>query len=293
MLYTNKPKEKKTLKDNPLPITNTPATRQLEKTDMEVEVSPRNNTEALTELHPLIKAQTTVEKAKKKEKQDKIKEIKEKGEYKINKDEEVNDMASSKEKHIKLLGSGSSYDVGEDLRTLKANISVAQLLDISPKVKAELNRQLKFNKENQVNLVHKGKIAISKCRVYDVPSKVYLDYGSGINLISKSYLEKLPMKPEPIGLATSSIVQVLSDIDETPGLLYRLPLTIGNITFEANFRLIEKNNVLFDIIISYETSIENYLFINPVTFELCKINSSMEIQELKELFEEINNKYNL
>jgi len=79
--------------------------------------------------------------------------------------------------------------------------------------------------------MHKEKITISKCRVYDVPSKVYLDYGSGINLILKSYLEKLPMKPEPIGLATLSIVQALSDIDEIPGLVYCLPLIIGNITF--------------------------------------------------------------
>jgi len=85
MFYTNKSKEKKTLKDNPLPITNTPVTRQFEKTAMEVEVSTRNNTKALTELHPSIIAQPTIEKSKKKRKQDKTKKIKEKkGESKIN-----------------------------------------------------------------------------------------------------------------------------------------------------------------------------------------------------------------
>jgi len=100
------------------------ATWQLERAAMEVEVSPRSNTEALTELHPSVIAQPTIEKAKKKGKQDKNKKIKEKeGESKINVDEEEKNMASTGENHIKLLGGGSYYDVSEDLRSLKAYFS--------------------------------------------------------------------------------------------------------------------------------------------------------------------------
>jgi len=55
-----------------------------------------------------------------------------------------------------------------------------------------------------VNLVHKGQIAISKCKVYDVPSQVYLDYRAGMNLILKSFFEKLPVKPESIEILLSS-----------------------------------------------------------------------------------------
>jgi len=76
-------------------------------------------------------------------------------------------------------------------------------------------------------------------------------------------------------------------------LIYKLPLTIGNTTFESEFRLVERNDLLFDIIICYETIIENYLFINPVTFELCKINSNLESNELKNLFKEVKEKYKL
>ncbi len=132
-----------------------------------------------------------------------------------------------KDKHIKLINQDTKYNVKEDLNNILANITIAQLLDASPKVRAELIKHLKLTKdEPTVNLIHKGKIAISKCKVYDVPSKVYLDYGAGINLISKSFLDKLPKKPKPLGIAYSSIVQVLSDVDQTPGLIYQLPLII-------------------------------------------------------------------
>jgi len=63
---------------------------------------------------------------------------------------------------------------------------------------------LKFERDDMVNLVHKGQIAISKCKVYDVPSQVYLDYRAGMNLILKSFFEKLPVKPESIEILLSS-----------------------------------------------------------------------------------------
>ncbi len=115
----------------------------------------------------------------------------------------------------------------------------------------------------------------------NVPTKVYLDYGSRINLISKEFFDKLPNRPNTIGKSTTSIIQVLSDVDHTPGLIYRLPLTLGTYTLTADFRLIEKTNLLFDILISYETILENYLFINPVTVELCKINKDLDPKSIK------------
>ncbi|KAL6607246.1 hypothetical protein U3516DRAFT_667119 [Neocallimastix sp. 'constans'] len=100
-------------------------------------------------------------------------------------------------------------------------------------------------------------------------------------------IEKLPKNPEPIGIVTSSIVQVLSDVEPPSGLIYKLPLTLGNTTFESEFRLIEKDDLLFDIIIFNETIIENYLFINPVKFELCIVNSNLKLDRIKHLFKEV------
>ena len=187
-------------------------------------------TESLQEIHPSIIAQPRIENVKKDAKVQRSKEIQVLADEDTTMDDIpetnlVEKKSNDRIKHIKLVSETPSYNVKGDLNSLRANITVAQLMDVSPKVRAEVIKQLKFDKElnkekPRVNLVYRGKIAISKCKVFDVPSKVFLDYGAGINLISKSFLDKLPNKPEPIGIATSSIVQVLSDVDQTPGLIY-------------------------------------------------------------------------
>ena len=229
MLYDHKPKTKKSLKDDPQPIGDTPALRKQELDQMEKDelIIP---TESLQEIHPSIIAQPRIENVKKDAKVQRSKEIQVLADEDTTMDDIpetnlVEKKSNDRIKHIKLVSETPSYNVKGDLNSLRANITVAQLMDVSPKVRAEVIKQLKFDKElnkekPRVNLVYRGKIAISKCKVFDVPSKVFLDYGAGINLISKSFLDKLPNKPEPISIATSSIVQVLSDVDQTPGLIY-------------------------------------------------------------------------
>ena len=341
---------RRSLKDDPQPISNTPAMKRLDKGKekaMDVEplevIRPTNepievihpSIEPLEVIHPSIIAQPRIETVKKTNKEERLKEInsikenmevEKKNEKKEDKkyvkkkpkhpdknpkdpspmndnreeieelimEEDIQDNKKIKKrsipKHIKLISNEPSYSIVKDLNSTPANISYAQLLDVSPKVRADLVKNLKLDKDNPiVNLVHKGKIAISRCKMFDIPSKVYLDYGAGINLISKSYFDKLPNKPQPVGIATCSIVQVLSDSDSKPGLIYNLPLTIGSHTFNANFRLVERDNLLFDIIICYETIIKNYLFINPIILELCKINSNLDTKKIND----IANKFDL
>ena len=302
-LYSPKPQ---TLKDQAQLIMDTPALRKLREQKEDTR-SNKQSTSRLNELHPSILTQPTIEKSKKEAREERRAELKLKTVDTTDKEdqpmegvqvsrEDTNKPRVSKRnlpKHIRLVSGSDPYSIVEDLNGTQAQISIAQLLDVSPKVKADLVKKLKFEKDDMVNLVHKVQIAISKCKVYDVPSQVYLDYGAGMNLISKTFFEKLPVKPEPIGISECSIVQVLSDTDPTPGRIYRLPFTIGNHTFETDFRLVEKDNLLFDIIICYETIIENYLFINPVTLELCQINTNLEPGKIADIFKEIADKYQL
>ena len=319
-LYDPKLPKKRTLRDNPQPITNTPAMKNLINEEREKEAPME--TESLKEIHPSIIAQPRIDGAKKEAREERKQELNTVKEGKFNPvDEDVimspgnkntgkanttKDLNPSKKevsakdkkrtppKHIKMVNQTPGYDIVNDLATTQAKISYAQLLDASPKIRAELVKSLKLDKENPlVGLVHKGRIAISRCKMNGIPSNVYLDYGAGINLISKEYFEKLPKQPEPIGVANYSIVQVLSDTDSTPGLIYRLPLTIGSYTFEADFRLVDRENLRFDIIICYETIVENYLFINPITLEVCRMNSNIEISKFKKIFEEIQEKYQI
>ena len=342
-IHTPKHITRKSLKDNPQPIKDTPALRNL--------TNNNKPTEVIKELHPSIIAQPRIDNVKKKNMAERKEEIssassataQEKGKTPeeppslviTDEDTPMLDIKTRTRKtktveakqaipkHIRLMDDKLNYDLIDDLNNTPANITFAQLLDVSPKVRAELVKNLKFNKDNKeddnsktnknnkmdveeiqnnkvekkaskiqnpsetnhvsLNLIHKGKIAISKCKIWDVPTKVYLDYGAGINLISKEFFDQLPNKPDPIGKSTTSIVQVLSDVDHTPGLIYRLPLTIGSYTLTADFRLVEKTNLLFDILISYETILENYLFINPITVELCKINKDLDPHVINEI----------
>lgn len=355
-LYKAKPTSKRSLRDNPEPISDTPTMRRLQET----KPPSRPPTQSLSQLHTSIIAQPSISKVKKDAKAEREKEIRseesnvqdesnedtmltdqeedqeeepkisnpspvdtvqrsegkpDKGKKPMatgklakkdpkpilepppNKDNKGKETKPKIQKRVKIINGNPNYNILEDLNNTSAQISFAQLLNVSPKVRADLVRNLKLEKEhNEENsipagLVHRGNIAISKCKMYDVPSKVYLDYGSGINLISKRFFNSLPVKPTPVGTSSCSIIQVLADKDTTPGLIYNLPLTIGSETFNTNFRLVEKDNLLFDIIISFETIIENYLFINPVTLELCKVNSSINSEELKRIFKETADKY--
>lgn len=70
----------------------------------------------------------------------------------------------NKDKHIRLVSNISPYNIKEDLSSTPANISVAQLLDVSLKVRIELVKNFIFRKnEAEINTIHKGKIPISKC----------------------------------------------------------------------------------------------------------------------------------
>jgi len=72
------------------------------------------------------------------------------------------------------------------------------LLDVCPKIRAEL-KNLKLDKNNpKAGLVHRGRIATSKYKMLEVPSKEYFD-----KLQKKK--KKKKKKLEPIGITYYSI----------------------------------------------------------------------------------------
>ncbi|KAG4097585.1 hypothetical protein H8356DRAFT_1394242 [Neocallimastix lanati (nom. inval.)] len=79
----------------------------------------------------------------KKNKCERLKNDKNKEEMRIeNKNEE--NPNNKKEKHIILMENQAKYDLVTDLTSTTANITLAQLLDISPKLRAQLNKLLKL-----------------------------------------------------------------------------------------------------------------------------------------------------
>ncbi|OUM56416.1 hypothetical protein PIROE2DRAFT_65545, partial [Piromyces sp. E2] len=107
-----------------------------------------------------------------------------------NKNEE--NLSEKKEKHISLMKGNNGYDLATDLTSNTANITFAQLLDISPKLRAQLNKLLKLKEtapdknieEMVLSTVSKKDIATTKCKINGENGFAFLDTCASINIIT-------------------------------------------------------------------------------------------------------------
>lgn len=168
----------RSLKDDPKPIA-IPALRK--KRENELKDSPKQKSYQ-NQIHPSIMTQPLINKEKDKEKEIRDKERASTSEPPVeiieveeiepnihtqNENKETtanqtlkklvkgstnnNSMVSKSprvQKIIQMIADQKSYDVIEDLNNIKCNITLAQLLDVSPKVKAKVMQSLKFEKDN-------------------------------------------------------------------------------------------------------------------------------------------------
>ncbi len=263
---------------------------------MEVEVnSPSHNTtEKLEELDVSIITQPNIKKTKENSKKEKEKEILEKSKTENKKKnnnkkdkvtlpsttkEESKEKPSSVNKHLTMLEGRESYNIATDLNKLTANISVAQLLDVSPKLRSELTKALKLKtpeltEENPERIMmaalNRDDVATAECIVENIKGVAFLDTCASINLITKNFFDKLK-NVKPSGYTDDNIIQVFSDKNVIMETCF-LKIQFGNILIQDNFRIINNNKNIFDVLIGYRTLKDNNLFINPVDNFLCKMN---------------------
>ena len=126
-------------------------------------------TEKLKEIDLSLLAQPSIRKAKKDSKNQRLKEIESDLETLSTKKEELNKRfnlpstqqkenqkdepkrmkdsnVKREEKHIDMMTDRQNYDISQDLNSMSPNISFGQLLDLSPKLRAQLNKALKYRK---------------------------------------------------------------------------------------------------------------------------------------------------
>jgi len=237
----------------------------------------------------------------KKNKCERLKNNKNKEEMRIeNKNEE--NPNNKKEKHIILMENQAKYDLVTDLTSTTANITLAQLLDISPKLRAQLNKLLKLKEtphngkmeEMVLSTVSRKDIATTKCKINGEDGFAFLDTCASINIITSKFLGKLK-NIKPFGYTTNNIIQVTSKT-HISSELYHLTVEFNDFIIQDVFRVIEHDQDLFDILIGFRTLKDNNLFINPIRNSLCKMKkdgtfttiSALEIdEEEKEIDEEV------
>jgi len=212
------------------------------------------------------------------------------------------------EKHILLANKYSiePYNMSKDLANTKCDITYAQLLDISPKARSKLIKNLKLEKlkiSNTMNIdenfiynseydeiknnnnFKEDDLGIVLASVDNVENKLLVDSGSNLNLISVDYFNSLPGQYETVGVCHGRICEALGDNTVTDAIVIRLNVLINTYSFYANFCVINHNSNYFDLLIGLKTIADNYLFIHLMAKTLCRFTSYYSFDIITPLLE--------
>ncbi|ORY04882.1 hypothetical protein LY90DRAFT_519390, partial [Neocallimastix californiae] len=246
-----------------------------------------NETEKLNQIDVSVISQPSINKAKKNARKQRENEILNINNKETNKHKEKAKLPSIElaekkvknsnfNKQITIMEGQPKYDICKDISSKFANITVPQLLDVSPKLRADFIKALKLKSPETLNespeeivlsAMHREDVATVECFINDIKGLAFLDTCASINIITKNFLNKLN-KIKPIGFVKNNIVQVLSK-ENVYTEIYLLNVKIGKLVIHDIFRVIDNDQNLFDILIGYRTLKENNLFINPLNNNLC------------------------
>eukprot|EP00833_Pecoramyces_ruminatium_P012634 jgi/Orpsp1_1/1186666/evm.model.d7180000052401.1 len=290
---------RKSLKDNPQ-IINTPALRKQKENELELEPELEN---PKNQIMPSILSQPRIEKEKEIEKELRNKERVEVANIIENLTtgnpspiENVNKLKS--EKNIKLISGNEEYDIVKNLNNIKCDITLAQLLNAAPRIRSQLNQNLKIEKPtskivgsikninseillvNNIDHSYQSKrkeaedqdIAMVDATIDGIAGKLLVDNCSNLSIMTKSYYEKLPQQYEQVGVSRGRIRLATKNDEYSEGKIVKIPVTIGSYTMTVNFRILEKEDPFYDMILNLKTQIDNKLFVHPTLYSLCRIN---------------------
>jgi len=195
------------------------------------------------------------------------------------------------EQIIKLVDGVKSYDILEELKNTPAHISIAQLLGLSNKLRTDITKSFRKNKlgndlivgvaENYDNLedieivnnpfheynskkVQEHDIAVVRGSVDDKTAAIFIDGCSNANLVTRSFLNDNSISYKILGSVSSRVHQAISDTEEYNYELVELTVDIGKVKVKSLFRISEKEDSFYDIIIGLKTQHDNRLIVDTV-----------------------------
>ena len=263
-----------------------------EKPDM-VSNSENRKTEKLEYLDPSFITEKNIRNVKGKNREEKIKDIKNKAK-KINTDIEQSETSFKKpEKHIKLMEKFGDYyiqDLIKEIASTDVITKLVYLLDLFPKFRTEFLKALKLAPKqtitNVMTVITKHKIIKVCGKVENNDCEIFLDTCASVNFITRSALNKLKINKPSIGRISETIFQAYSN-SSTESDIYDLQISIGSKTFNEYFRVIEKDDI-FDILIGVDSLKNNRFDINLVDDTLYYIDENNNYIKLADLFYDIN-----
>jgi len=219
--------------------------------------SENRKTEKLEYLDPSFITEKNIRNVKGKNREEKIKDIKNKAK-KINTDIEQSETSFKKpEKHIKLMEKFGDYyiqDLIKEIASTDVITKLVYLLDLFPKFRTEFLKALKLAPKqtitNVMTVITKHKIIKVCGKVENNDCEIFLDTCASVNFITRSALNKLKINKPSIGRISETIFQAYSN-SSTESDIYDLQISIGSKTFNEYFRVIEKDDI-FDILIGVD-----------------------------------------
>ena len=178
---------------------------------------------------------------------------------------------------IQMIADHLPYNVIKDLNTTKCNITFGELFEVSPKIRSQVAKGLKLEKDsikiagavdnicatttivNNLDHTYKSKnkepkeddIAMVDVTVEGVKGKALIDSCSNLNIITNQFLRKLPSVYEPIGISRGRIRLATINDDYSEDYLINIPVQINNFHMVATCRVIDKEDPFFDILINF------------------------------------------
>jgi len=207
---------------------------------------------------------------------------------------------------IKMLSNYKEYDVWDDLSNTKCNITFGQLWNAAPKIRSQVSQGLKLVKAttnvvgainnvvatttlvNNVDHNYKSKsteiteedIAMVDASVDGVSGKLLIDTCSNLNIMSQKYYNSLPYQYTVVGHSCGRIMLATRDDEYSEGIVVRIPVKINELSLLIDFRIVEKEEPFYDMLINLKTIVDNRLFINPLNNCLCKYNMDGTISSI-------------
>jgi len=137
-------------------------------------------------------------------------------------------------KKLPIAGDQEKYDISKDIGEKFANITIGQLLELSPKLKTELSKALKFTKiieddSTILSTIGKDKVVKTTGKVEGIETTVYLDSCSSINMITNKFVESNNIRLKPVSKIKETLYQAFSNTT-TISQLYEIEITIGDIS---------------------------------------------------------------
>ena len=114
-------------------------------------------------------------------------------------------------------------------------------------------------------------IAMVDVTIEGVKGKTLIDSCSNLKIITNQFLRKLPSVYEPVGISRGRIRLVTINNDYSEDYLINIPIQINNFHMVATCRVIDKEDLFFDIFINLKTQMDHKLFIHPILYSLLPI----------------------